>query len=223
MQLFVCWSVKGGSGTSAVAAMLAVALAKSEKTLLIDADGDQSFIFGVPRPSEGFRQWLAAGDGVPADALLRLTTALTPNLDLVPAGDRTSIRAQRGKEMAFDVSMVVVDAGLARDAHDIASSLVAQAETSLLVLRPCYLAARRAAATHARIDGLIVVEEARRALSGADLAEVIGAPVVATVPWDAAISRTIDAGRLGRRLPRAAKEIEQLATSLIATEAPRGR
>ena len=71
-----------------------------------------------------------------------------------------------------------------------------------LVTRACYLALRRAVGH--RPDGVILLEEAGRALDGRDVAEVIGAPIVATIPVSPDIARAIDAGILAtsRRRPQ---------------------
>ena len=47
-MLVTCWSVKGGSGTTVVAAALAVLLARrlAEGALLVDAGGDLGPVYG---------------------------------------------------------------------------------------------------------------------------------------------------------------------------------
>jgi MinD superfamily P-loop ATPase len=222
--MLVCWSVKGGSGTTVVAAMLATALARSVPTTLIDSTGDQAAVFGIEPPAMGFRQWLDAGPQVQGDALSRLTVPIAVNLDLIGAGSSTDMRSARCRPIeSADLkgSMVVVDAGTVGSSNDVTASIVAQSRTSLMVVRPCYLAAKRASINTIRVDGLIVIEEVGRSLSGRDIADVTGAPVVATLPWDSSIARVIDAGRLGKRLPRAAKDLERFAASVLATEPAR--
>jgi hypothetical protein len=71
---------------------------------------------------------------------------------------------------------------------------------SILVVRPCYLALRRATQSP-KPDSIIVVEEPGRALTTRDIESVIGAPVMTTVPIDPTIARSVDAGLLGTRLP----------------------
>jgi hypothetical protein len=207
-----CWSVKGGSGTSVVSAMLALALSRHAETVLVDVEGDQPGIFGVAAPSAGFRDWWNAEVG--ADALLRLAVAVSPRLRLVGAGDATAEYADRQIDVIPELQ-TIFDAGTVRDDR-VAAHIVEASAKSLLVLRPCYLAARRASMTPLRVDGLVVIEEHGRALGSADLAEVVGAPVLATIPWDLSIARTIDAGRLGNKVPRVARPLEALAVSLLA-------
>lgn len=216
--MITCWSLKGGSGTSVVAALLAVACARSTATLLVDADGDQTAIFGVPNVNVGFRDWWQASAGIDSDALSRLAIEISPLLRLIPSGGPM---VSDGRNVSFesvrDQGMLIVDAGTIRD-DGFTAPLIEASRTSLLVIRPCYLAARRVSVSSLRIDGLIVVEESGRVLRADDLAEVAGAPVVATLPWDSVLARSIDAGRVGSRLPRSAKSLEQLAKSLLATE-----
>lgn len=56
----------------------------------------------------------------------------------------------------------------------------------------------------ARVDSLILVEEAGRALAVRDIESVLGHTVDVVVPFDPAISRSTDAGLLALRPPKAA-------------------
>ena len=59
MTLTVCWSAKGGSGTTVVAA--ALALGSPTDSLLIDLDGELPAALGVPEPSgQGLSDWFAS-------------------------------------------------------------------------------------------------------------------------------------------------------------------
>lgn len=83
-----------------------------------------------------------------------------------------------------------------------AAELVAHARRSLLVIRPCYLALRRAAQAPLRPTGVVLIREPGRVLTTADVEQAVGAPVVATLELDPAVARTVDAGLLATRLPR---------------------
>ena len=85
--MLVCWSVKGGSGTSVVAASLGVLFARTRPTLLVDLDGDLPGVLGsVPEPTgPGVHEWLASPTA-DAAALHRLTVPVNPTLHLLPAG-----------------------------------------------------------------------------------------------------------------------------------------
>lgn len=206
--LIACWSAKGGSGTTVIAACLALVLAGREPagTLLVDLAGDAPATLGLPEPdSPGLAEWLSAGDDVPADALSRLQVQPAPGLALLPRGagmldpSRADVLASVLEQTARPV---VADCGTGLDG---AAGIVASAaSTSLLVIRPCYLALRHAMRAAQRPTGVVVVREPGRTLGRNDIERVIGAPVVAEVDTDPAVARAVDAGLLAaNRLPRA--------------------
>ena len=202
-MLVTCWSVKGGSGTTVVAAALAVLLSRrlAEGALLVDGGGDLAPVLGLPDPGgPGLTEWLAAPSEVDAEAVDRLVVPAAPGLSLLPRGAGPPVGStDRLLEALSPRPAVVVDAG---PPSPFALELAAASTLSLLVLRPCYLALRRALAAPVRPSGIVVVEEAKRALDAADIEDVLGVPVQAVVPWDAAIARSVDAGLLASRLPR---------------------
>jgi hypothetical protein len=169
-----CWSVKGGSGVSVVAAALALIASRDAPTALVDLCGDLPAVLGIPEPAD------------PAPPV-----TITATLTLVP----------HGSDAAADAATVVVDAGCVDHVDSRRGMVAATAERSLLVVRPCYLALRRATRLGLRPHGIVVVAEPGRALRGDDIAAVVGAPVVAEVPFAAAISRAVDAGLLLARCP----------------------
>ena len=72
----------------------------------------------------------------------------------------------------------------------------------VLVTRPCYLALRRTTDLPRRPDHIVLISEPFCALDATDIETITGAHVTATIPFDPAIARTIDAGLLAARLPR---------------------
>ena len=86
-MLTVCWSPKGGSGTSVVAAALAVQTAAAgRECLLVDLAGDQPAILGLPSTDgQGLTDWLTAPD-VPVDALRSLELPVADRLRILPRG-----------------------------------------------------------------------------------------------------------------------------------------
>lgn len=205
-MLVACWSVKGGSGTTVVAAALGHVLARSapEGALIADLGGDLPAALGLPEPNgPGLSDWLAAGDDVPADALERLTVETGRGPALLPRG-RGPLTVHGAERMVASLAalgqMIVVDCGSPGD--EVGSAVAAAAGLSLLVLRPCYLALRRALATPIRPSGVILVSEPGRSLGRKDVEEVLGVPVRAEVAWDPVVARCVDAGLLGRRVPR---------------------
>jgi hypothetical protein len=208
-----CWSVKGGSGTTVVAAALALVLARQPGPggLLVDLAGDLPAVLGQPEPDgPGLAGWFEAGRSVPADGLNRLEVAVSEHLRVVPRGGGRLGPADRAEVLAGVLAAegrsVVIDAGVP-SWHDAAPDpaaaiLAASATTSLLVTRACYLSLRRAVAAPLRPTGIVVLAEAGRALDRHDVEHVVGVPVVAEVAVDPAVARAVDAGLLATRLPR---------------------
>lgn len=222
------WSAKGGSGCSAVAAGVAVALSKAHgEALLVDMAGDLPAVLGARQPAgPGLAEWLCGGRNVPPDALGRLETDVTPALRLLSSGGAPgrplACSRQRAELFARLLGQqdrpVVVDAGLVASPHpsgehsdqrsgdDVCNPgevVAARAHVSLLVTRLCYLALHRAAVIDIRPSGVVVVAESERALESSDVARVVGAPVVAEIRSDPGIARALDSGLLVARPPRA--------------------
>jgi len=205
-MLISCWSAKGGCGTTVTAAGLALSLATTNGhgALLADLAGDLPAVLGLPEPDgPGLADWLAAGDDVPADALQRIEVPAGPALHLLPRG--TGLLAPERAEvlaalLASDTRAVVADCGVADGGPGL--TLAAMASVSLLVLRPCYLALRRAASAPVRPSGVILIDEPGRSLGRHDVESVLSVPVVAELVLDPAIARAVDAGLLAARLPR---------------------
>jgi MinD-like ATPase involved in chromosome partitioning or flagellar assembly len=209
--LITCWSAKGGSGTTVVAASLAIVLARTHaEVLLVDLAGDLPGALGVAEPEgPGVAGWCSRAGEAPADALHRLEVPVCDGVNLLPLGAGTAgLGAEReaidllAALLAADDRPVVVDAGLASGASEVVVALAARSRSTLLVTRACYLGLRRASDAVLRPTGVVLVDEAERALSAADVEEVLGVPVVASVPWDPAVARAVDAGLLASRLPR---------------------
>lgn len=210
-MLITFWSVKGGVGTTVVSTALATTLARVHAldggALLVDLAGDVPAALGLPDPGDpGLSGWTAAGAEVAADALARLELAVGPDLSLLPRGNGPGGPAVRHQVLAgllaADPRPVVVDAGMVRAGSPVAP-LVAEATRSLLVTRGCYLGLRRALDLPVRPSGVVLVREPGRAMGRSDVETVVGAPVVAEVPFDPAVAQAVDAGVLARRVPRA--------------------
>lgn len=203
-MLIACWSTKGGSGTTVVSAALAAVLAESSgrDVLLADLGGDCAAVLGLPDPvGPGLTEWLAAGDA-PVDALRRLEVQCRGGVRLLPAGSGTVLDPGERlvAALAADPRPVVVDCG--PPSSPVSLAFAAGAGLSLLVLRPCYVALRRALAAPLRPSGVVLVDEPGRSLGRHDVEDVLGVPVRAVIPWDPAVARSVDAGLLGTRVPR---------------------
>jgi len=223
--LLAFWSPKGGSGTSVTAACCAVHAARRVgPTRLVDLRGDLPAVLGLGTdPETGVTDWIAAGPTAPTDALDRLAVDVTTDLSLVPHGRAASVlvpevAAETGASLAValrDGPLTIVDAGVPDTA--VARALVEVADASLLVVRECYLALRRAAASSltARATGLVVLQEPGRSLGPADVAQVLGRPVAARIPLRVATARAVDAGVIPTRLPDPmARASEQILRAL---------
>ena len=228
-MLLALWSPKGGSGTSVVAAATALVSSARAETRLADLGGDQPAILGLaadPPGSgqpDGLARWLAAGPAAPAEWLDDMAVPVVPGLDLLPTGPDASDRlarpelspeaeAEAGAALAISLSdggFAVLDAGSGSERGGAVRAAIEVADTALMVIRPCYLALRRAVGDPrlAHSAGVVLVEDPGRALDAFDVAAVLGVPVVSRVPLRAEIARAVDAGVLRDRLP------DRLATS----------
>jgi MinD-like ATPase involved in chromosome partitioning or flagellar assembly len=213
-MLVACWSAKGGSGTTVVAAALALSRAP-EGALLVDLAGDVPVVLGLPDDDTGpgVAGWLAAGEDVPVDALARLERPAGQGLGLLDRGDGP-LPAARAEVLAAllaaDHRLVVADCGT--DPSGAALAVAAGADRSLLVTRPCFVALHRARRAPLHPSAVVLVAEPGRTLGRRDVEAHLQAPVVAVVETDPAIARAVDAGLLQARLPRAlARELRDVA------------
>lgn len=129
------------------------------------------------------------GVGTPSDDP-NTVTEITENLAL----------GHLGKHLDGGYRHVVVDLGVTTDVDGDAYQ----------VIRPCYLALRRAAAI---IDHhpIVLVAEPGRALGARDVEHALGASVACEIPVDPSVARAIDAGLLACRMPVALAPLARLA------------
>jgi len=211
LPLLTIWSPKGGSGTSAVAAACALVLARRAGARLVDLAGDQPALLGLgAEPSAGVADWLAAGPTAPTEALDRLAVEVAPGLALLALGTVPSTLAPvaaaeagaaLGVALRDNPVPAIVDAGLAQ--VPAARALLEVSDASLVVLRECYLALRRATRLPliGRAAGIVLVTEPGRSLGAKEVTDVLGRPVVARLPLREGVARTIDAGSMPHRIP----------------------
>ena len=222
--MLVCfWSPKGGSGTSVTAAAAALVLAREGPVRIADVAGDMPAVLGMATDAEqGLRDWLRAGPEAPTDALDRLSSEVAGGLTLLPAGngDLAAATPEAGAALAValraDPRPTIVDAGVLGSQPETAlHALVEVADASVIVVRGCYLALRRAVHIDltARATGAVFVDEAGRSLGVRDVANVLGVPILTSVSLRASTARAVDAGLLPTRLPdalaRPARELLQ--------------
>ncbi|MCY4067901.1 MAG: hypothetical protein OXE79_02170 [Acidimicrobiaceae bacterium] len=212
------WSVKGGVGTSVVAAATAIRLASADReATLVDLAGDQPALLGLTSGAgsgeAGIGDWVAAGEGVAADAIGRLLLDVAPGLRLLPRGSKPAVETESQSrrrlvlalEMLARTGAVVVDAGL--DASAV-RSVLGSGHRSVCVLRSCYLALNRAQQVPGPYDHVVLVEEPGRALRVRDVAAAIAASRVEAVPWDPRVARAVDAGTIVSMLPPPLRRFE---------------
>ena len=205
----LCWAAKGGSGTTVVT--VALALECNHHALIVDLDGEVPAVLGLPEPDRpGVLDWLASD--APANQIADLVVDFERNASYLPhrlgSGPRPlrSADESRWSELARWVGGqrdtggvdVFIDGGTGSP-HQ---ALIEVADRSLLVTRPCYLSLRRAVRSGIRPTGVVLVAEPGHGLTSRDVEHAIGAPVIATVSFDPAVARAVDAGLLGSRLPR---------------------
>jgi hypothetical protein len=192
------------------AAACALVLARDHGARLVDLDGDQPAILGAGDAERGVADWLAAGPHAPTEALDRLALDVASGLALIPRGDEPAALAPRAEAEAGAALAValrdgpvptLVDAGTADGPA--ARALLEVSDTTLVVVRECYLTLRRAVRHPAlgRATGLVLVQEPGRAIGATEVADVLGRPIVARVPVREGIARAVDAGVVARRLP----------------------
>lgn len=198
-MLIVCHSPKGGSGCTVTAATLALLLATRHRGggHVVDLGGDLSATLGVPEPA----------DDHPRDVNSALQLHTCSHRDR--HGNAVADWDRAVSLVASLTGPVVVDAGTAL----IDERLAQAADLHVTVVRPCYLALRRAttSSTPAKrtsdvVAAVVVVNEPNRALGPKDIETVLRVPVRAVVPFDASISRSVDAGLLSHRIPKVAEE-----------------
>jgi len=178
---------KGGVGTSTVAALHALELARHGQTVRLTANEP-------PRPGQAS---LARRDDWPRHpevsgvddlaTLLGLPT-LQPGevVNVVPGLTLAGCRATTGHN--------VVDAGT-----DVSSD---HSGTIYVVLRNDYLSLLRAHAAPRRTAGVVLVTDSNHALGRGDITNALHLPIVAELAMDPAIARAIDDGQLTRHRGR---------------------
>lgn len=198
-MLTICWGAKGGSGTTVTAA--ALALSSATPSVLIDCDGTLPWALGIDDlDGPGIAEWLNCD--APVDRLGALETRLSGDHSLIHRGDGLIVPGRRWSLAAHDwiggERSVVIDAGTNPDP----GLLELDGANRILVVRPCYLALRAAAASPLPIDGVILIDEPGRRLCAEDVELALNAPVRAVLITDPAVARAVDAGLLVARLPR---------------------
>ena len=227
----LCWAAKGGSGTTVLVSALALESERPALVVDLAGEIPTVLGLATPhRPgvldwlaSTGPADQLAdlvldvddttflvpsrsAGPGRP----VRVVDAGSPRTDRAGSpverpAERPAVPGERWAELVrWCVDWehrrdgeVWIDAG----SDTPSPTLADRCDHRWLVTRSCYLALRRGADAAVRPDGVLLVTEPWRQLRTVDVERSIGAPVVATIPIDPLVARSVDAGFLTSRPP----------------------
>lgn len=234
-MLIACWSSKGGSGTTVVASALALSAARrgvsDAGVLLVDLADDVPATLGLREDGgPGFAEWAGAGDGIDVDALSALEIEAAPGLHVLPTGrwsgevPGTALTTAAERAAIFwaaSARLVVVDLGTVGSAAVTRSGVITAvanaASQRVLVVRPCYVALRRAMDHGPVPTAVVVVREPGRSLGISDVEGALGVHVGVTIEFDPAVARAVDAGLVAVRLPRALERpVRSLLTPVAA-------
>ena len=219
---------RGGQGTTTMATILAVLSAAHQPTALVSEQVDDvCALTGTPRPRP------SSTTPICPNLLLNSATRTPGDLGLRGSGlvgaggtGRTAVgtNGHDGSKRGYgDQEVQVVDLGRLGHAVEPVPPDGEPGVVRWLVVRgPCYLSLRAAVGHSWQPDGVILLAEPGRSLSSADVADVLGAPVVAQVPVEPVAARVIDAGLLLGRLHRlsAFRSLAQLLRASACNETP---
>lgn len=223
-MLTIFRSTKGGSGTSTVAAGFAGVLGRQASrpstratpVLAVDLCGDLPAVLGTATPLTGLSEWLDRSSDHDFDDMC---IDCGRGVHLVPTGSSSlpDPNSPSWKRLASILdhhlahgTRAVVDVGTGPLPNVFTRATRTSATTKtpfrvLLVVRPCYLALRRAIEENSEdgvsADGIVLVSGEGRVLTRRDVESVLGVPVVAEVALDPDVARRVDSGLFLSRLP----------------------
>lgn len=214
------WSPKGGSGVSVFTAGCACFAARDGAVLLVDTAGDLPAALGIAEPELGVADLLAV-DELNVELVERVAIDVGPSLRLLAVGGAAAdlgAVAGSGARLAQALSAsgesVFIDLGRASVPE--IDAMARTLDALVLVIRPCYLASKRAL-NHPLLNvsgGFVLIDDANHSLTGADLERVLGLPLLVKVPPRPAVARAVDSGTLGWRVPDA---LSRPVRTLLAT------
>jgi hypothetical protein len=211
-MLTVCYGAKGGQGCSTVAALLAMTRNEVGR-VLVDTGGDLPAVLGIPDKDEPGLYDVLRSDA-PVTSLVN-HVSFHGRLGFVTAGggEAGDVPEARWRELAdalvANPGHWIVDAGTGP-----ARAMLDVADHAMVVTRYCYLALRAAHRLGLRATGAVTIREEGRALTQVEVERIVGAPVVADIPWTPDVARSVDAGLLGGW--RIAREVQQPLDKLVA-------
>ena len=215
-MLVSCWSAKGGSGTTVVAAALAVVArpgATTDGALLVDPPATCPPCSACPSPTARAHRVVGRRAAVPPTPSPGSRSPVRPGLRLLPTGSRAARRARPGRGAGRAARRRRPSGRGRRRGRGRRPERRPRRPRSpgcwpprppsrLLVHPSCYLSPARARSPAVAAVGRRAGRRAGPgARAGGTIEDVVGAPVVAEVP-STPVARAVDAGLLGRRLPR---------------------
>ena len=210
MTLNVCWSAKGGSGTTVVAA--ALALGSAVDSLLVDVDGELPTALGVPEPcGQGLSDWFASD--APDEAVLDLAVEIGGRTSLVPRAVGDPATRRGGRRCA--TSSAPRRWTSCRRRVRAAATCVGRRRRPQPAGDPGVLPVADPRRRLPRPDAVVLVAEPGRSLERPMSHSAVGAPVIARVAVDPAIAA-------GRRRRSACRQAPARDAQGAAT-APGGR
>ncbi len=209
-MLFAYVGAKGGVGTTTTAIMTASGAARAQReVVLVDLTGDIAIALGLSPTLPGVADWARAQD-LSLGAVDALQVELNDRVALLARGkgDLDSARlATLWSLLCGKPQLVVIDAGRGGAAIDLVDD---QSVRKVMVVTACYSAVYQAARLENRVDEMVVISDATRALTVADVEGGVGRPAGAAIAMDPAIARWGDAGLLLDKSYRLSKPLDQL-------------
>ena len=201
--LLVCWTPKGGSGASTIAAAAAWRSALEGPTLVVDLGRDQwNVLVSWPGAPPGQSHVAPIHVEQPQTLIDYAGWTVTDNLTLLHLVDAWPTEnvdtVAEFLVAASDSHNVVVDAG--RDDTGLAVRLEDRGAQRLAVMRCCTLCFA-ATATRWDFDQIVVIAEPGRVVTPDDIASSWPQVPVSEVPYSAAIALAVDRGFKNVGLP----------------------
>lgn len=204
---------RGGAGTTTVAALLARAISGSAIVDLDPSGGQAAFLADGAEPT--FADVLAAIEDLDPRSFAAALVPHAAGRALCASPRATAPHARQAERLLalLRATVPVAVCDLGRGDTEAARTVQSAADVALIVCAPDVASMRGARALATPDPQVVLNRAARMRLSARDVSRVLGARPAAVVPFDAAVRRTGEAGRLPRRGP-ARRAVEKLAATL---------